>query len=104
MKNLAYKDFYPDFPVRLGNIGFGKPFTMLNYGSWQFIRVNTHGEVSTILKYRITNPLPFNDDGFHVPIVNLANGELTWMSKEKPCRLVNEENSGSSRFLDPFSS
>jgi len=78
---------YPDFPTPLEEVDLAVPFKMLNYKS-VYIRVEAGAETKTVFPYRMTNPLSFNDDGGHVPIVDLATGYLFWMSKIKPCRTV----------------
>ncbi len=72
------------FSVTLDKILYGRPFMMVNY-SGVFIRVFGDPKSMTFERHRGSNPLPFNDDGSHVPIVELATGKLSWMSKEKPC-------------------
>ena len=71
----------------LEKIPCGLPFTMMNY-SGAFIRVETDGEVQTIKAARLANPLPFNDEGFHMPVVELGTGRLFWMHKSKPCAIL----------------
>jgi len=67
------------YSTKLGDIGCGKLFTMVNYKG-AFIRVKM-GDNNMVWSGRDK----FNDDGFHVPIVELATGDLFFMSKEKPC-------------------
>ena len=82
------------YTTELGNIAPGKPFMMVNY-SGVFIRVAADKE------YLIKRPAAmgmteysFNDDGNHVPIVELATGQLSYMSKMKPCLVYPGENYG----------
>lgn len=78
---------YPGYPVELDSIEFGVPFEMLNYDG-MYIRVYSPSDFQTISKYRHANPLSFNDDGYHVPVVEMATGILFGMAKVKPCRLA----------------
>lgn len=82
------------YTTELGNIAPGKPFMMVNY-SGVFIRVKADS------KYLMKRPgamgmveYPFNDDGNHIPIVELATGILSYMSKIKPCMVYPGENYG----------
>jgi len=80
------------YSTKLGDIGFGRLFTMVNYKG-AFIRVKCLDDLF------ITNPRTiakdyhhFNDDGVHVPIVELATGHLFYMAKEKPCYIFPGED------------
>jgi len=76
------------YPVTLQDIPFGVLFTMLNYkGNFMRVKCLTKN-LGVVRPYRAggPDPVPFNDDGFHVPIVELATGNVLWMSKRKPCR------------------
>jgi hypothetical protein len=82
---------YPDYPTPLQEIDFGVKFDMLNYdGQGPFIRIKSTTDFQTIVEHRMANPLSFNDDGYHVPIVNLHTGHVFHMVKIKPCRVVKE--------------
>jgi hypothetical protein len=76
---------YPGYPLRLGDLPIGIPFEMLNYDG-MYKRVQTQQHLQTYSEHRGTKILPFNDDGYHVPIVEEKTGNLIWMSKIKPCR------------------
>lgn len=82
---------YTDFPDELSGIGCAVPFEMLNYGSI-YIRVEADSKLK-ILRHGTVNkqPVGFNYDGCHVPIVDLATGRLFWMAAIKPCRIVEKK-------------
>lgn len=72
------------YNVALGDIKPGKPFMMVNYPGI-YIRVEADAKYE-IRKFNVFDTLTlFNDDGIHVPIVELATGHLFYMSKIKPC-------------------
>lgn len=76
---------------KLGDIQPGRLFTMVNYEG-AFLRVKAHE-----LKVQRTATMDeivhdFNDDGVHVPIVEIATGYLFYMAKEKPCYLFPGES------------
>lgn len=82
---------YAGFPDDLGDLDLAVPFEMLNYDSI-YIRVKTSDDTKQIKHTlgfgkdgKVCN---FNDDGYHVPIVDMADGHLFWMAKQKPCRVV----------------
>ena len=71
------------YSTKLGDIGFGRLFTMVNYKG-AFIRVKS-------LDSKWLN-IARADDEFHVPIVELATGHLFFMAKEKPCYIFPGED------------
>jgi hypothetical protein len=77
------------YQVKLGEIGVGKPFRMVNYeGVWMRVSANH----ITMLSGFNREERQFNDDGFHVPIVDLGTGNLIHMSKVKPCLIFAGES------------
>lgn len=76
---------WKEYPTELKNIPLAVPFRMLNHHS-VYIRVETFSAVDTVCKGRVSNPLPFNHDGTHVPVVDMKTGHLFWMADTKPCR------------------
>ncbi len=81
-----YRDLYPS---TLKEVPVGHLFMMLNY-TGIYMRVEADKNVMTIREGRMANPLPFNDDGCHLPILDMATGSITWMSREKPCRCYSD--------------
>lgn len=73
------------YNVVLGDVAPGKPFMMLN-SRGIYIRVEG-GKDLKIVRETIygRKECAFNDDGHHIPIVELATGKLSYMSKLKPC-------------------
>ncbi len=71
--------------VRLEEISFGAPFRMLAYGDRVFIRIQVADDILVTWPHKLSGPSKLNDDGYHVPIVELSTGRLLWMSKAKPC-------------------
>jgi hypothetical protein len=69
----------------LGEVEPGVSFLMFNYDG-PYMRVHTATDYRVSWTGRAEKP--FNDDGYHVPIVCLADGYLFWMVKTKPVRLV----------------
>lgn len=88
------------YSTKLGDIGFGTLFTMVNYRG-SFIRVKSLDKLLLIAPNKppsraimtdTTIYKPFNDDGFHVPIVELSTGILFYMSKKKLCYIYPGED------------
>lgn len=77
------------YTKKLGDLGPGRLFTMVNYKG-AYIRVEAQGDLKTLST--VGDPHPFNDDGCHVPIVELSTGYLSYMSKDKPCFLYPGED------------
>lgn len=73
------------YTTKLGDIGPGRPFMMVNYKG-PYIRVEADRDLK-MLSGVFSEPYAFNDDGHHVPIVELSTGHLLHMSKDKPCFL-----------------
>jgi hypothetical protein len=78
------------YPLKLSEIEIAKPFHMLGYKN-PYIRVKAGIGYSLIVHGRPCGETEFNDDGHHVPIVNLVTGSITWMAKDKPCCLIGRE-------------
>lgn len=78
---------WPGYPDRLGELVIGAKFQMLNYES-TYIRVATSEGYYLMHPDQQRGPVLLDDDGFHVPICDLRTGRLSWMSKEKPVRIV----------------
>lgn len=64
---------YVNYTTRLNDVPTGATFVMLNYVGL-FMRLEEH-------------PKNCPSDTYHVPIVDLANGSVFRMAREKPCRL-----------------
>lgn len=73
------------YTIELGAITPGRPFMMVNY-TGVYIRVVSDPEYGLVTNRALgRSERPFNDDGCHVPIVELATGRLSYMAKAKPC-------------------
>ena len=73
------------YTTELGDIGPGVIFMMVNYPG-VYIRVKARDlQICFPGSFNPEKQRDFNDDGHHVPIVELANGHLFYMSKIKPC-------------------
>lgn len=81
--------YYEVYNTPLGEVRFGALFLMLNY-SGAFMRVCAGDDLLVVRPMRAggDDPVPFNDDGVHVPILEVATGRVSWMAKEKPCRVM----------------
>ena len=96
---------WPEYPETIGVVQPGRPFFMLNY-SGLFMRVTTGANDYKFDMNKRVKKVDFGSEAFpnelylvpvesvhalndanHVPIVNLTTGLLTWMSKDKPCRV-----------------
>lgn len=77
------------YTTKLGEISLGRIFIMCNYKG-TYMRIA--GEPDLKMLYGVfSEPTSFNDDGCHVPIVELSTGRMTHMAKEKPCYLFGGE-------------
>tara|TARA_Y100000310_G_C20460086_1_gene704917 strand:- start:571 stop:846 length:276 start_codon:yes stop_codon:yes gene_type:complete len=86
---------YPQYPPPLKEIEFGVVFVMLNYDEY-CMRVHAGEHVRISFLDSPKKNKNFDDDGYHVPIVNLTTGRISWMAKNKPCKVVNNETIKSS--------
>lgn len=75
------------YTVELGKISCGTPFMMVNYNGI-YIRVQADKDYK-LLHWGAMQEIEtiFNDDGIHVPVVELATGHLFYMAKVKPCMI-----------------
>lgn len=75
-------------PLILDTIECGKPFMMINYPSVYIrIKADRRYTIKREAAMGITE-YSFNDDGCHVPIVDLYTGHMFYMSKKKPCEYM----------------
>jgi len=81
--------YYEVYTTPLEKVPFGAVFLMLNYMG-AFMRVRAEDGLLAVHPMRAggPEPVPFNDDGVHVPIVEVSTGRLSWMAKVKPCRVM----------------
>lgn len=78
------------YTVKLEDIGYGRPFMMVNYKG-VYIRVQSFSK-NLFIQGAMGQYSDFNDDGFHIPIVELGTGHLMHMWKGKPCFLYPGES------------
>lgn len=76
------------YTVELKDVQPGRPFMMVNYPGI-FIRIFCKSRIVIARKLDAAIPADhdFNDDGCHVPIVELSTGNMSYMAKIKPCML-----------------
>lgn len=80
------------YTIELEKIKPGRPFMMVNYDG-VYIRIVTDENYGIVRDSAISRKeYPFNDDGVHVPIVDLHTGNLFYMAKSKPCFLYPGES------------
>lgn len=85
---------YPGYPTLLDDVPPGTPFTMLNYGEQQFVKLTANRADGDMVAHRAYKDAHhFDGDGQHVAIAAITDGKQTrgrvfYMSKIKPCRVA----------------